>query len=556
MKKIRLEDLTLREKIGQTVCVRENLIAEVPNLVEHLKDYPYGCMWAMGNQLNNTENMSEATDKSGKATARGYLETSRKIMSATKVPMLMAGNTESGFSSLFSELSDNMGQMAIAATDSEGLIFEQAAAIAREMRSSGVQWKWSPILDIDNLLCFGLYGRGFSDDPDKIVRYATASVKGTQSERVAATIKHFPGNDFVEYRDPHFTTTFNMQTREEWDRTNGYVYKEVIKNANPWAVMVGHQALPCFDNTKMPDGTYIPTTLSKKTINELLKGELGFEGVVITDAIGMTALHNYMSENELYINLILAGNDMILGPTFRATDNFIDVVEKAVLEGRIPESRIDDACSRVLKMKERIGMFDEDFGLDIEPTPELLEATAIIEQKAAKKAVTLVKNRGILPLSKVKIKNVLIAPLSYVKEFDEAMCYTGELLKARGIAVDYVLPEDKLSALDMDKYDVVLVASYLRAHRPIGCSGYNASHQSTLFYLQNYANDKTITVGYGSPHVYFDYFVGTGKAFVAAYDYTRPLQEAVVSALFGEIDFEGKCPFSLTPDFIRNNPFT
>ena len=556
MKKIQLQDLTLREKIGQTVCVRENLMAKIPNLIEHLKKYPYGCMWAMGNQLNDTENMSEATNKSGKATGKAYLETARNIMKATKVPMLMAGNTESGFSSVFPELTHNMGQMSIAATDNEELIFEQAAAIAREMRASGVQWKWSPNIDTDYLRAYGSYGRGYSDDPERIIRCACAAVKGAQSEGVAVSIKHFPGKDSMEYRDSHFASTFNMQTREEWEKTNGYIYREVIKRSDPWAIMVGHQGLPCVDNTKMPNGSYIPTTLSYKILTELLKGELGYKGVIITDAIGMGALYTHMPENDLYVALLLAGNDMILGPTDRATDNYIDVVERAVLDGRIPESRIDDACERVLRMKENIGMFRDDFGLDIEITPEILESTKKAEEKAAKKAVTLVKNNDAIPLSRKNIKKVLIVPISYWPEFDESMKYTGELLRSRGIEVDYAFPHDKIASIDYSQYDLVLAATYLRAHRPSGCNGFNCYHQACIAYLQKYANDKIIAVAYGSPHIYFDYFMNTGKAFIASYDYTEPLQEAVVSCLFGEALFEGKCPFQLIPDFILNNPFT
>ena len=555
MKEIKLEDLTLREKIGQTVCVRENLMAKIPNLTEHLKKYPYGCMWAMGNQLNDTENMSEATNKSGKATGKAYLATARNLMKATKVPILMAGNTESGFSSVFPELTHNMGQMSIAATDDEEIIFEEAAAIAREMRASGVQWKWSPNIDNDDLKRYSSYGRGYSDDNEKIIRYAIASVKGTQSERVAVSIKHFPGKDELEYRDSHFAATFNMQTREEWERTNGYVYREIIKNADPWAIMAGHGGLPCVDNTKMADGAYIPTTLSYKILTELLKGELGYKGVVITDAIGMGAVYHYMPESDLYVALLLAGNDMILGPTDQATDNYIDVVEKAVLDGRIPESRIDDACERVLRMKKNIGMFRDDFGLDLEITPELLESTKEIEKKAAKKAVTLVSNKGAIPLSLENIKKVLIVPISYWPDFDESMKYTGELLRARGIEVDYAFPTDKIAEIDYSQYDLVLAATYLRAHRPTGCNGFNYYHQACIAYLQKYANDKIIAVAYGSPHVYFNYFTNTGKAFVAAYDYTEPLQEAVVSCLFGEMPFNGKCPFQLIPDFILKNPF-
>lgn len=560
MKRPQLQELTLREKVGQTVCVRENLLTDIPDLSEHLKKYPYGCIWAMGNQLNDTENMGEETNKSGKATGRAYLETAKKLMAATKIPVLMAGNTESGFSSVFPELTHNMGQMAVSATNDEELIYQQAAAIAREMKASGVQWKWSPNIDTDDLKAAN-YGRGYSGDPEQIIRCAVAMVRGTQSEGVAVSIKHFPGKDGVEYRDSHFASTFNMQTREQWEKTNGHIYREVIKQSDPWAIMPGHQGLPCVDNTKMPNGSFIPTTLSYKILTELLKGELGYKGVVITDAIGMGALYTHMPESELYVQLLLAGNDMILGPTPQATDDYIDYVEQAVLDGRIPESRIDDACERVLQMKEKLGMFREDFGLDLTITPELLAKTHEIEAKLAAKALTLVKDDGVLPLKKENIRKVLIAPIAYFPEFDEAMQHTGKLLEARGIQVDYMYPMEldkwayAKTMTDMRQYDLVLAACYLRGHRPVGIPGYNYYHQRFLQFLQTYANSKVIGVAYGAPNIYFDYFTNTGKAFIAAYDYTPELQEAVVKALFGEIPFQGKCPFQLIPDYFLNNPF-
>ena len=560
MKRPQLKDLTLREKVGQTVCIRENLLTGIADLSEHLKKYPYGCIWAMGNQLNDTENTGEETDKNGKATGKAYLETTKKLMAATKVPVLMAGNTESGFSSVFPELSHNMGQMSVSACGDEELIYEQSAAIAREMKASGVQWKWSPNIDADDLHGHSAYGRSYSGDPEQIIRCAIAAVRGSQSEGVAVSIKHFPGKDGVDYRDSHFASTFNMQTREEWEKTNGYIYREVIEKSDPWAIMVGHQGLPCVDNTKMPNGNYIPSTLSYKILTELLKGEMGYKGVVITDAIGMGGLYTLMSESELYVQLLLAGNDMILGPTPQATDNYIDYVEQAVLDGRIPESRIDDACQRVLEMKEKMGMFREDFGLDLTITPELLEKSRQIEAKMAEKVITLVRDDGLLPLSNKKLRKVLIAPTSYWPEFDEAMQYTGKLLEARGIQVDYMYPMelDKWAfskEILVDQYDLVLCGCYLRAHRPVGFPGYNYYHQRFLQYFQTHCNDKLVTVAYGAPNIYFNYFTNTGKTFVAAYDYTKELQEAVVKALFGEIPFQGKCPFTLIPEYFTNNQF-
>ena len=552
MKRPQLGELTLREKIGQTVCVRENLMARIPDLVEHLKKYPYGCMWAMGNQLNDNENMSEGTDKSGKATGKAYRETAKQLMAATRVPILMAGNTESGFSSVFPELSHNMGQMAVAATDDEELIYEQAAAIAREMRASGVQWKWSPNVDTDKMCSTGIGGRSYSDDIERLIRYSVACVRGTQSEGVAVTVKHFPGKDNIEYRDSHVAPAVNRQSRAWWDKTNGYIYRELFKRAEPWGIMPGHQGLPCVDDRRMSDGNFIPTTLSHKIITGLLKGELGYKGVVITDAIGMAALATLMPENDLYVELLLAGNDMILGPTEQATDNYIDVVEQAVLDGRIPESRIDDACRRVLNMKEKMGMFRDDFGLDIEITLELTAKTREIEHKLAQKAITLVRGEDRLPLQADKIKKVLLAPVAYWEEFNEDIRYTGQLLEQRGIQVDYAYPEQletwKLSKdQDWSKYDMILMGTYLRGQRPAGVNGFNHHHHRFMQFFQTRCNDRIVGVAYGSPHVYYNNFSSMGKAFICAYDYTKELQEATVAALFGEIPFRGKCPFRLVP---------
>lgn len=553
MKRPQLSELTLREKIGQTVCVRENLMTGIADLAEHLKQYPYGCMWAMGNQLNDNENMSEGTDKSGKATGKAYRETAKRLMAATKVPILMAGNTESGFSSVFPELTHCMGQMAVAATDDEELIFQQSAAIAREMRASGVQWKWSPNVDLDKMRPTGISGRRYSDDIELLIRCSVACVRGTQSEGVAVTVKHFPGPDNIEYRDSHVAPAVNRQSKKNWDETNGYIYRELFKRADPWGIMPGHSGLPCVDNTIMSDGNFIPTTLSHKIITGLLKEELGYKGVVITDAIGMAALATLMSENELYIQLLLAGNDMILGPTERTPDNYIDVVEQAVLDGRIPESRIDDACERVLAMKEKMGMFRDDFGLDIEITPELTAQTREIERQMAQKVITLVRGEDLLPLKPDKIKKVLMAPVAYWEEFNEDIRYTGKLLEQRGIQVDYAYPEQLdtwkfAKNVDWNQYDMVLMGTYLRGQRPAGVNGFNHHHHRFMQFFQTRCNEKIVGVAYGSPHVYYNNFSNMGKVFVSAYDYTKELQEAVVAALFGEIPFQGKSPFKLIPD--------
>ena len=395
MKRPELNEMTLEEKIGQLLMPSQYMLftktedgvdvqRSKKEIKEILKKYQYGSLWGMGTLRIKGANMAEARDDKS-ITASELKEFYDDISEYVRVPMLIGVDCENGCR-LTEEGTSVSGALAIGAADDEKLTYELAQAVAKEIKATGANWRWSPVVDMVNRFCGISFGRTYSDDPDKIVKHAVSAIRGTESVGVASTVKHFPGIDPYEIRDSHFTDTCINISLEEWRNTQAKTFKGVIDNGVD-SVMVGHSAFPAADDT-MLNGKYIPSTFSKKIIQGLLREELGFDGVVITDGIVMGSITTLCPYEEMLINLINAGNDVLLGT--KPYDG--DIVKKAVSDGRIPIERIEESAERVLKLKEKIGLFDD--------KPEMLTdinvqtvKTREIDRKIAEKSITLVRDR-------------------------------------------------------------------------------------------------------------------------------------------------------------------
>ena len=358
MKKPLLSELTLREKIGQTVAMSPSVMADVTDIDEYFKANPYGGMWTTGHIKMDFVNLageavSEDTDFRNDVKIRQFCE---HVSTLLKAPFLSSMDAERGCRSTFPYFSDTPSNNGIAATGDPQAAYDIAKCIAHELKLAGSRWDCGPVWDNASPLRAVSLTRSFSSDLELAKKMITAYVQGVQSEGVASTLKHFPGADKDEYRDTHFTEAILTQNLDEWWERQGCLFKAGI-DAGVYSIMIDHGAFPACDDTKL-EGRYIPSTLSRNVITGLLKEKLGFKGVVITDAVGMGAMTaTFRSPEDYYAALYNAGNDVILGPGHK---NYLDLVENAVKSGKIPESRIDDACQRVLDMKEKLGLFDYD----------------------------------------------------------------------------------------------------------------------------------------------------------------------------------------------------
>ena len=549
MKRPTLDELTLTEKIGQilmpnqyTVLQKCEVSETTPRTQEEIdafmSKYQYGSLWGTGNMMLKNANMAEI-NIGFKTPAAEYREWLGKLQKNVRIPMLIGVDCENGTGRMVSDGANTSSPLSIGAANDEELAFELAAAVAREIKALGANWRWTPILDFYNRFSGVSSGRIYSDDPEKLIRLARATIKGTKSEKVASTAKHFPGADPYEFRDPHIVGTNINISFDEWWNTQAKTFQAMI-DAGVDTIMIGHVAFPAADDT-MRNGRYVPATLSEKILKGLLREKMGFSGVIITDAVTMGALTAFCDYEEMLIGLINAGNDILLG----VNPYDYEIVEKAVLDGRIPMERINESAERVLELKEKIGLFDEN-KVDYDINKEA-KATLAIDKKIAEKAITLVYDKiNLLPLDKNNIKNVTIICTSHFAETISELEVMKSEFEARGASVNImgnIHDKEVIKKLAEDN-DLIVYAAYIAPHRPMGMPSLYGDVMETYYNAFTFGKEKSIGVSMGYPYLCHDAMAGA-ETFLNIYSTNPEAQKAFVKALYGEIKPTTESPVDL-----------
>lgn len=374
----------------------------------------------------------------------------------------------------------------------------------------------------------------------------TNCIKGIQSEKVASGLKHFPGSDKYEYLDTHICAAVLTQSYDEWYEHQGKIFEEAIKSG-VYSIMMKHLAFPAVDDT-IVNGNYLPSTLSKKVITDLLKGKFGFKGVVITDDLNMRAVRSaYPEYGDMLVALINAGNDVLLGVTDPDT---IDIIEKAVNDGRISMERIDDGCSRVLEMKEKIGMFDEQIKITADDRKAAVEATKKLNKEAAPKIITWVNRaNNLVPVKKEEIKKVHFVYIGYSPAIlNNGLKAAKEEFEARGATVticEGITDENHIKQI-AEENDLIIYFAHLGAHSPMGMSSFYNEKARYFFHVLTKGVEKSICVSTGSPFIFNDWF-RFAENFVNLYTGNDEVIRTFVRGVYGECEFTGKSPFGLSP---------
>ncbi len=535
-KKPELSELTLREKIGQTAVMQIADFINHPNIEEFLKDNPIGNLWNCGNLAMTIVNLTGIVgeDLQDSEYYRKWVE---KISDMLPIPPLSAtdplGET---FATNFKEL---VTAPTVAAANSKELAYDYGVIQAKMARSGGCNYYWAPVMDIPSRFSSISIMRSMSDEPKKLRDLSLGMIQGLQDNGVAATVKHFPGADQTEYRDAHFSPAIIGSSFREWKKLQGKAFKEQF-DEGVMSVMISHMGFPAVDDRRMGN-SYIPATLSDRIITDLLKKKMGFKGVVITDGIGMAALHTaYPDEGDLFVALLNAGNDILLGVR---SFEYINIIEKAVKDGRVSEERINDACRRVLDMKEKLGLFEGQEPIIMDETLE--NEISEFNRTVCDRAVTLecdTKNQ--LPLDASKIENVTIVCSAHVDRAYEALKHMKAALEERGMKVEIqrrIESLEDMAAVDA-KSDLIIYAGYLFHHAPMGASSFYGDECATFFYAFTKGLEKSIGVSLGSPYVYYDFYSNLNM-FCHCYSLSKEAQEAFVKGIFGEIEFQGEMPY-------------
>ena len=509
--------MTLREKILKTFIVTIREINTHGGPEKFFEKYPVGGMYYSEGKVLLGDNGLEM----GTATTFEKLNECKKY-SKNKLLVCADGASVRG---------QNV-KMHVQASLGGSLNLEDAynfgKTIGMQMNDKGIDWVLQPSIDmcIDHLM----YLMAISDDPQIIAKIYRETVRGIQDQGVCATVKHFPGLG-TYFVNMHIGPGSNILPFDEWMDTYGYTYKEMFKEG-VMSVMTTHVSLKSYDN-EGDNGYYPIATYSKKLTTDLLKGELGFEGAVVTDALimGGMATGDLVAET---VQAFKAGADLLLWPPVEAAEE----IEKQILSGEIPMSRLDDALARIEKMEAFRNKALEEKSYD-EPDAEFVDEKLV---EIVKNGICQLRNDiDLLPIDKNKYKKVLIVDVTDEDEKSSELLRQ-ELLE-RGIKAEvkrdiYDVPSRVCWQADIDKlqaeYDLVIfnVNAFFVAQWSVPHMLIWASH---LF-----DKKKKIIVNYGSPYFAVDYFPEDPTFIEMNCSPKKETVKLLVDGLLGEIKFTGK----------------
>ncbi len=516
----KITDLSLREKILQTVVIRVN------------KDQ--FCADKVGAAFFFGEIITEA-DEMGLAAAR---ETLAQYIDNADIPIMITSDFENGCGSMLKGLTPLPYLMSLGATNSEEIAYNYGKATALEAHSVGANWTLSPVSDLNINKRNPLVNvRGLTDDPELAVRLLRQVIKGMQDHGLAACAKHFPG-DGLDYRDQHIVTTYNNLSVEDWKRKSGRVFEELIK-ADVYSVMAGHIGFPAYQKTDYYGDLCLPATLSHELITKLLKGEMEYGGIVVTDALDMGGFNGYYKDRiTTQIESFKAGCDMMLWPR----PGYVEAMTDAIKNGYISMERLDDAVSRILTVKEKLGLFEKNSHA-VKLSEEDRAFVKRTQQQTAENSITMIKDtNGIFPIDKTKVKKIAVVPVTHHNPAlveAELLC---RKLTEQGFEVSY-LPKGAGDGV-VDTNDLVIYALFSRPFRPMGFLDFWSSEANKIATSLQYGKEKTAIVSFGSPYFGKQYFELAGT-YVNAYSMLAPSVEAFVRAAVGEIEFKSFSPVAL-----------
>lgn len=396
-----IKDMTLDEKIGQLFFNMGSSRTE-DYLKMTVNDYHIG-----GIRYNP-------------GTADEIYEQNRILQENSKIPLIIACNTENGGDGACTDGTMIGSQTKIAATRNTDYAYQLGYMANKEAAAIGCNLSFAPVSDImynwENPV-IGL--RTYGNDPGRVARMAKAYLEGAHKNLgFCCAAKHFPG-DGLDFRDQHVANSVNTMSCEEWDKTFGMVYETLIDNGLE-AIMVGHIMQPAyarFYNPGLTDDEMMPATLSPELIQGLLRKRLRFNGMVLTDASHMVGLTCRMKRSDVLPAAIAAGVDMFL--FFNEMEEDFSSMKQGYLDGRITEERLDDALHRILALKAHMGLHKKKKDELMPPREEVHEIVGCKEHVETQKeisdrSVTLVKykDKEVLPLTPARYKRIMIV---YVK---------------------------------------------------------------------------------------------------------------------------------------------
>ena len=554
--------LSSDEKIGQLIVpsFESNFLSTDSDTFDTLsrlvRDYHVGGFHVFGASMPAPSvllNAGYGTVILGQPFSAAFLINRLQALSA--VPLLNTADFETGVGfRIFGATAfpRQMAMGAIAGSDGERLVREEARITALEARAIGVQVNFAPIADVNNNPRNPVINiRSYGEDPARVAALVGAYIAGARDGGMIATVKHFPGHGDTDV-DSHLGLPVIRYDRTRLRDVELVPFRRGIEQGAE-AVMAAHIELPALDPAPQT-----PATFSRPILHDLLRQELGFGGLVYTDSMSMDAVAKMVAPDEGAVRALAAGADQVL----HSPDPIAAFagIKRAIASGRLAQAQIDESVRRVLRAKASVGLH-RTRAIDLEAVPSKVGGRAhdAIAEEAFTRAITLVKDdRRHVPLTAPRDAPVLyLSVLDYPSGWQIAApsrTFIPEL-KKRWPQVTSIEVSDHtpLSELDLvravaPRYAAVIASVFVRSTSGSGRLDLAAELVrllKDLVRITDRANVPLVTVFFGNP--YTASFVPELPAMMLTYDFYDQAERAAVRAIAGEARVSGRLPITLSP---------
>ncbi len=520
------QSLTLEEKIAQLVMVAaySNKGLEHKQAIENLikKHKVGGLIFFQGGPVRQ-------------------VNLTNYYQSISEVPLMIAMDAEWGVDMRLDSVAKFPRQMLMGAVQEDRWVYEFGTEVGRQCKRLGVHVNFAPVIDINNNPRNPVINsRSFGEDRLNVAKKGLAYMYGMQEQHVIATAKHFPGHGDTD-SDSHKTLPIIKHSVHRIDSLELFPFKYLI-NEGLAAVMIAHLNIPSLDSSLNS-----ASSLSHNIVTKLLINNLGFKGLIFTDALGMKGVSAYNSPGGTALKAFLAGVDILLMP--QDVNASITVIKNAVESGQIPVSEINRRCMKVLKAKRWVGL-DKYKPISTKNLVNDLNSkqAELINRKIVESAITLVKNQNeIIPfkdLNTLKIASLSVGSGRYTKFQTTMNLYT----KVKHFVINKNASEATFNQLlnTLSAYDVVIVGMHRSSRRP---PNFGLSTLSINFVHKLATRTKVVLDIFASPYILSRFKSASFQSIILSYEDTKTAQDLSAQLLFGGIPAKGKLPVSAGSEY-------
>lgn len=516
----KFDALTDDEKIGQLIMVRahSNLGSSHERAVEQLVEkYKVGGLLFF----------------QGTPTRQAQL-TNRYQAKANKIPLMVAIDGEWGLGMrLRGSTVSYPRQLMLGAINDDRLLYDMGKEVARQCRRLGVHVNFAPVVDVNNNINNPVINdRSFGDSRPNVTTKSYMYMMGMQDNGLMACAKHFPGHGDTD-TDSHNDLPVIKHSKSRLDSVELYPFK-VLAQHGLQSMMIAHLSIPSLDNTYR-----LPSSLSRKIVTNLLKEDLGYEGLIFTDGLEMQGVRKYFKNGEIEVKALIAGNDILLVPPDVPTA--ISAIKKALDTGELSRSEFEAKVRKVIRAKYRLGLHDYK-PIDLKNLSADLnnEAATTLKRKLTEAAITVVRNKDeVIPFRRIDDLNM--ASVSFGRgratAFQQAMNrYSNISNYYSGRSISSSRTRSWVSSLG--RKDYVVVSFHAMSKSP--SRNFGISQSAVEFVEQLSKRTKVVVVVFGSPYALklFDNI----DCVVAAYDEDDLTQEITAQGIFGGFAMSGRLP--------------